>query len=370
MKNLIIFLLTTILISCSKDSPNPVEQEDKIDELIKSAENTLLEIEFTINNQTYTTAINENSISTKNKSEYGFINANIAKMEISNNARSSHKVGDIVNLTNSAIEITAENGLKKTYSVSLNQELKPENNELLFNRYSAKSCEQYFNLVFDEYKIENNTWNTQGIGSFSQCVYLFESDILTLAGWEWDYPESARGVNAYPEIIYGWKPWHNSSTNSNLPIEVSDISSLNVIYDFEITRNDGDFNLTFDNWITSSSDVMPENILYEFLITEEKVNLEPFGEFQETIETSSGAYSFYMGEPDWEPEGSNWTLLAFVRSEPRNSGTVHIDEFLNYLIEKNIISESDYLASIELGNEIGNSSGKTIIREFKVNINY
>ena len=104
------------------------------------------------------------------------------------------------------------------------------------------------------------------------------------------------------------------------------------------------------------------------MIWEDAHNLIPFGDFQEEVSTTNGTYKFYMGEPTWEPPGSNWTYLAFQRVGYRSKGTVDIDELLVYLVNKGIVSTDSYLASIELGNEVGNSTGQAIIKAFSVEI--
>ena len=104
------------------------------------------------------------------------------------------------------------------------------------------------------------------------------------------------------------------------------------------------------------------------MIWEDAHLLNAFGDFQGNVITTNGTYAFYQGEPDWEPIGSNWTYLAFVRTEGRNSGTVDIDELLSYLIAENIVSDQSYLSSIEFGNEVGNSTGRTILKQFELEI--
>lgn len=242
---------------------------------------------------------------------------------------------------------------------------------LLFDQSTENSCAEFATIHSGEFIIENNTWNASNLpnGSFSQCIYKYDENNVLLMGWEWQYPNDAFGVNAYPQIIYGWKPWLSNSTTQNLPVKIQDINSIKANYDVNVERNIGDYNLAFDNWINSSSAVTPQNIQFEFMIWEESNGLVPFGDFQEVVSTSNGDYRFYMGEPDWEPAGSNWTYLAFSRVQGRQSGTVDIDELLAYLISQGIVSDQSYLGSIEFGNEIGNSTGRTIIENFEININ-
>ena len=241
---------------------------------------------------------------------------------------------------------------------------------LLFDEFTSSGCGDFETIQLGELKVENNVWNAANLpaNSFSQCVYGYENAGLSLLGWEWQFPDNARGVNAFPQLIYGWKPWQSGSTTLNLPRKVSDISRLKVTYDVEVTRNNGDYNLAFDNWINSSATITPQNIQFEFMIWEDAHELVPFGDFQEEVSTTNGIYRFYSGEPDWEPPGSDWTYLCFQRIDSRSSGTVDIDELLGYLIDNGIVPEDSYLASLEFGNEIGNSTGRTIVKTFDIDM--
>ncbi|MEM9326319.1 MAG: hypothetical protein AAGA85_11705 [Bacteroidota bacterium] len=242
--------------------------------------------------------------------------------------------------------------------------------DLLFTQYFGRDCGVFATIDIGELKVENNAWNAGSLpdNSYQQCIYAYEDETRRLIGWEWEYPDDAFGVNAYPQLIYGWKPWQPPSTTENLPKRIADLRTLKVTYDTEVSKNGGDYNLAFDNWINLSENINPQNIQFEFMIWEDVQGLVPFGDFQGEVITTNGTYRFYRGEPDWEPEGSNWTYLAFQRVENRSKGQVDIDELLEYLVDEGIVSADSYLASIEFGNEVGNSAGRTVIKQFDVEI--
>jgi len=73
-------------------------------------------------------------------------------------------------------------------------------------------------------------------------------------------------------------------------------------------------------------------------------------------------------EPTWEPAGSNWTYLAFVRKEQLQAGVVDLDELLEYMLVEGIVAPDDYLATVEMGIELGTSAGRTLFRKFDVAI--
>jgi len=297
----------------------------------------------------------------------------VKSLQLSPNATSNISEGQSFDIENPpSIVVTSQSGQKQnTYEIIIN---KDEDAEFLFNNYSQKACDKFELILFDDLMLENNLWNSDHLdeGSFSQCVYLHADHSNSMYGWQWSFPDNSAWVNAYPEIIYGWKPWYfwrETSTTEDLPRKVSEIDLLKVSYEAKVHRNEGTYNLAFSSWITSSSEILPENIIFELMIWEDAHLLEPFGDYQGDLETSNGTYEFYKGEPDWEPEGTNWTYMAFNRINYRNKGKVDLDEIIKYLLDRGIVPEESYLTDVELGNEVGKSSqGYTIIKEFDVQV--
>lgn len=332
----------------------------------------LLNLAFSYIGESYQAVINGLSVTVNKEFAY---NASgklaISSFSISENAHANLTIGQEFDIDSViSINILAEDGVtSNTYSLSL---AKDTDGELLIEHSSYSNCTKYNTYRFEELMLENNLWNSENLptGSFSECIYQHQNGTSLLFGWEWSFMEDQHGVNAYPEVIYGLKPWYSwgGSTTINLPKKINEISKLKVNYDIERYIDDGEYNLAFDNWICSSSNSTPESILFEFMIWEDSQNLTAFGDYQGDIITSNGVYKFYKGEPDWEPPGCNWTYLAFVRVEKRSSGKVDIDELLDHLVNNGIVQSESYLSSIELGNEVGNSKGYTVFKSFVVEI--
>ncbi|MGD1847578.1 MAG: hypothetical protein ACFB10_19485 [Salibacteraceae bacterium] len=360
---LALWFVIVLAFACNRD-----------EELVLSDQANLVHLSVAYQGNIYTTSITNSAIALLAPLPFHAEYVTIKSLQASPMARTNRYSGDTlwVNRGLVHIEVIAENNQnKKIYSLPLEVADEPDYAQLLFDIPSATNCDHYATISIGDWKVENNVWNTTGLtnGSYSQCIYTYEDASLQLLGWQWQYPDNAFGVNAYPQLIYGWKPWLPPSTTSNLPKRIADIQHLKVTYDVEVSRNEGDYNLAFDNWINSSENITPQNILFEFMIWEDANNLVPFGDYQEDVVTSNGTYRFYMGDPTWEPPGSDWTYLAFQRIGNRSQGTVDIDELLAYLVTKGIVAPTHYLSSIELGNEVGNSSGHAIIKAFQVELN-
>lgn len=239
----------------------------------------------------------------------------------------------------------------------------------VFIEPTVEECGDFSLINQAEINIENNTWNATNLapGSYEQCIYQY-NNAENWVGWKWSYPATAEGINAYPQLIYGKKPWHSGSTTTALPIEIDQIERLKVQYAVAISRNEGEYNLAFDNWISSAASSRPEEIQFEFMIWEDYHEIIPFGDFIANVVTPNGTYDLYTGEPSWEPEGTNWTYIAFVRTSKRTEGTVDIDLLLQYLVDQGIVPGESYLSSIEFGTEIGNSKGFAVIKSFNINL--
>ena len=236
----------------------------------------------------------------------------------------------------------------------------------IFTAAAVEECGEFSLINKGEINIENNTWNATNLApnSYEQCIYQYNNWV----GWKWSYPDTAEGINAYPQLIYGKKPWHNGSTTTALPIEIDQIERLKAQYAVAISRNEGEYNLAFDNWIYSAVSSRPEEILFEFMIWEDYHEIIPFGDFIANVVTPNGTYDLYTGQPAWEPEGTNWTYVAFVRTSKRTEGTVDIDLLLQYLLDQAIVPRNSYLSSIEFGTEIGNSKGYAVIKSFDISL--
>lgn len=332
----------------------------------------LLDLVISFGKTNYQTVIDGFNVTADKEFAYNISgNAKITSFIISENAKATITNNQEFNINDVVpIRVEAEDGTtSNTYSFSFKKDTL---GKLLFEHSTYSSCVKYNTHRFGELMLENNLWNADGLdpSSFSQCIYRYQNGASRLLGWKWSFTKDQKGVNAYPVIIYGLQPWYSGSrsTTTNLPRKISEISRLVVDYHSKRHVDDGEYNLAFQNWICSSSGASPGSILFEFMVWEDYQNLTPFGNYKGEIMTTNGKYKLYKGEPNWEPSGCNWTYLAFVRVEKRNSGKVSIDELLKYLVNQNIVSSENYLVSIGLGNEVGNSTGYTVFENYNVEI--
>jgi hypothetical protein len=219
-----------------------------------------------------------------------------------------------------------------------------------------------------EYRVENNTWGKGDLTGWSQCIGIGEGTGGTItARWNWDWLNSGSNIKAYPEIIFGQKPGR-ITTSRALPVKLSQISELTVSYDITSSYS-GIGNVAFDIWLTDSPNpdtfgVPP--ITHEIMIwIDQQGSLAPGGGFKERFTLNEVTYAVYVA-PKW---GEGWEYIAFFSPDSQMGiGSLDLNSFLKYLEESNLVTGDEYLASIELGNEIATGSGETIVESYSISL--
>jgi Glycosyl hydrolase family 12 len=178
---------------------------------------------------------------------------------------------------------------------------------------------------------------------------------------------SGYNVKGYPEIIFGQKPGGTTTTKA-LPIRLSDIGLLTVSYD--VTSNySGSGDVVFDIWLTDTpnpSSFGTPPITHEIVVwLDQQGALGPGGNFKERVNINGSIYAVFV-TPKW---GEGWKYVAFFSLQSRlGAGTVDLGSFLTYMQDKNLAIGTEYLASIEFGNEIATGSGETIVKSYSVSL--
>ncbi|MEZ4857737.1 MAG: hypothetical protein R2781_02905 [Flavobacteriaceae bacterium] len=226
-----------------------------------------------------------------------------------------------------------------------------------------ETCKFGESKKFGEIILKNNLWGRSKLdGSTPVELCSFKKD--GFFGWKWQLPNNARGVIGYPALQVGNNPFSNKEKVPNFPVQLTQLSQLSVSYDVETHVKHKKYNLAFDLWLVNKEEYTNKDITAEIMIWEDYFDFTSFGKKRETIITPFGTYDVLVGHLLNPKFSQDWTYVAFVRKTPRAKGMVDIAFFMNYLIENNIVNQEDYFTSIEFGNEIGNSSGITLVKQF------
>ena len=220
-------------------------------------------------------------------------------------------------------------------------------------------CDPWAQEPYGDYLIENNVWGQGSINEFTQCIFTTNDSSF---GWNWDWPDIGYNVKAYPEIIFGKKPWSINSTANELPIKIDNVETFEVNFDLNIEAS-GNYNLAFEFWVTEDSISNQDQITNEVMIWTANSLLQPAGEQISVFFSDGYYYDLYRADFD------DWIYYAFVSQTDQQAGTLHVHNFINYMLATGHLNPNEYMASFELGNEIVSGSGQTNIQQYSISVN-
>ncbi len=235
-------------------------------------------------------------------------------------------------------------------------------------------CENGATITVGAYKYENNQWGSQKAhGAFEQCLLERAAAAGTEYGWTWDFPGFDPSVYAYPEIIFGWKPWSGGpSSDARFPLRIAEVGTLSIAYEVE-TEASGNYNLAPEVWLTSSKgggDANPRLISAEIMFwMESKGGARPAGSVVDHPKIGDLEYELWKMEGAGDKTSSNgWTLFSFKAPERKRSGTIPVDAMLRYMVNGKLVNPEHFVASVEFGNEISGGAGTTWVKRFQVDV--
>lgn len=230
----------------------------------------------------------------------------------------------------------------------------------------AKNGEQYGPLNYgSDYELSNTHEDKENREDY-QYISAPPDEIF---GWEWKWTESnSEKPLGYPEVIFGKKPWASQSTCSELPIIIADINKCDAKIDID-TKACGKYNVALDIWITDCELSSEHTIACEVMVWLRSEIMKPnLIDGKAVIPDSQLAATFHEG---FAQDG--WPCYTFVLDSSKAASDsinqeIKLKPLLDFLLEQNKITDDQFLASIELGNEIYYGEGKTVLNDFSVTI--
>ena len=237
-------------------------------------------------------------------------------------------------------------------------------------------CRDWARLQNAGFLYENNVWGQGTIKGENrlQCLLKRVVDGKEQHGWRWRWPRGSGEVKAYPEVIYGHKPWLSTSTTGALPRRISAIKEFTVAYDVRMHAH-GRYNLAFDVWVTNNDRPTPAAITHEIMIWvgDRTDAWEPYpGKRVKSVMVGGAAYDLYIKpHVEWLAEHGvpNYDYIAFNTATAQLSGGIDIKEFLDYLTENGHLPANGYVASVEFGNEVMHGSGELWLKTYEISVN-
>ena len=146
---------------------------------------------------------------------------------------------------------------------------------------------------------------------------------------------------AYPAIIYGANPWHESLTDQ-FPRKLNDNPVIVSYAVYEQLKPN--CNLALEFWVCSDDTPTTEEITHEVMIWQMKKGMVPAGRYTGVFRYGETEYEvFYNPAHDPGPGGGivGNDYIAFVAKEEVLSAELDLSQFIDYLFEKNFIDDPE-----------------------------
>jgi hypothetical protein len=239
------------------------------------------------------------------------------------------------------------------------------------------SCEDAYAVDTPIGRLTNNVWNKQAAGGapYKQCLRTRGEEVRREYGWSWDWPVHSTTLLAYPQTIFGWKPWNGgSSSHERLPIRLLDVQSFRLDYSVEIDAH-GKHNLATALWLTrsgrTSADPNPADISADVNIWSEGFEFDPLGTKIGEVSIDGTTFEIWHAADMGDASAANsnrWTHVVYRAKVAQHSASLDIKKFLDDALARKLISAEHFVSSIELGNEVMSGSGETWIRSLRLDV--
>jgi len=222
-----------------------------------------------------------------------------------------------------------------------------------------------------QYRLINNVWNKNAsTGSYDQKVFTETLNGKTAVGWQWNWSNLSRNVVAYPEVVIGDKAWDPpSGITTVFPVKAG---SADIVADFTTHISaSGTYNMAFSIWGFTDTANPRESITHEIMIWTLTRGLTPAGTMRYTTTVDGVNFNVWVRENHVDNSGGTsqtWTYIAFEPDSDITQGPFHLDDFIDFLSSKGLISSENYLSSIELGNEVVSGKGTVEIENYAITV--
>lgn len=229
------------------------------------------------------------------------------------------------------------------------------------------------NWTAGSYTAYNSPW---GAGSlvqgkdYSDTTSITSGTLTSGVSINWSWPEipAPSGVYNFDQIAFG--DYFNTIPQTPVaPSQVESIINLSESFDFSIGGETSNFDVITDMFLTGSAGDNSTN-KYEIEI------------FHHTPQYSSDWVNSLTQVGTFAGSGHTWKVaigsggsaapdVVFMPTDTNDvlSGTLNVKDMLSYLIQKNVISGTDYFNGLAAGVEVHQGSGSLTSNSFSVSYN-
>ena len=200
-------------------------------------------------------------------------------------------------------------------------------------------CEKFGSTSIQNgtYIVQNNVWGADT----AQCIDVNQNGGFTVT--QANHNKATNGAPAaYPSIFRGCH-WTNCSTHSNMPIQVSQISSatssISVTY-----PGSGTWNAAYDIWLDPTPRTDGQNGAELMIWLNRQGSIQPIGSPVGNVNIAGRNWEVWYGN-------TGWHVISYVSASPISSFSFSVQAFVNDVISRGYINNSWYLTSIQAGFE-------------------
>jgi hypothetical protein len=225
-------------------------------------------------------------------------------------------------------------------------------------------------VVNGRYRLLNNVWNKGATsGRYRQKIFVNDDQGKTIFGWAWKWRDST-GVVSYPEIQAGVSPWNGEvAPDSGFPF-LAGSKQLMVDYDIALEAS-GSYNLAFEFWVVSALPPSKDTITHEVMIWIAGERLGAAGSEVGKMTVQGTTFAVNLKKNHGDASGANqntWTIISLLADRPALHGPLDVGQVIDYLLKNGYLTEKQYIANLELGDEVQRGSGTTLVRNYAVRV--
>ncbi|WP_051964211.1 RICIN domain-containing protein [Deinococcus misasensis] len=237
---------------------------------------------------------------------------------------------------------------------------------------SKEYCDPFATIQVGPYKYVNNTWGSDKTNGryWKQCLQERTVNGQKQYGWNWNWPGYEPTVYAYPEIIFGWKPWDTAqSTDARFPMKVDGMPNVILNYDVEGSRT-GYYDFAPEIWLTRSGgagNARPGDIATEIMVwLDYNSGANPAGSRVAGTTIDGVYYDIYKAY--MTTNGAAWDYITYKGPAGRNQASLNFKKFIEDSVNRGYANRNHYLTGIEFGDESSGGTGNIWIKNFTVTV--
>lgn len=199
-------------------------------------------------------------------------------------------------------------------------------------------CDQFGSTTIgNRYVVQNNRWGTTA----TQCINVTGTG-FSITRQDGVSPTNGAPVS-YPSIYVGCH-YTNCSPGTNLPIQVSQISSATSAISYNYVSG-ATYNASYDIWLDPTPKTNGVNQMEIMIWLNRQGSIQPIGSRVGSTTLVGRTWEVWQGS-----NGSN-NVISYVAPSPISSLNFSVLDFINDVRNRGAITSSWYLTSIQAGFE-------------------